>query len=322
MNSVSATLRHRLLAWARLAALLPLLLAPLPARAQDAPAPDLPTYTAWVREAATAARRGDRLGLEDAAARLTATRVVRVGADELPVDNAWLAEELAGPAPRTALIAARLAAIADALSLPPGEAPQDALARLDALMARPPFAEPEELRAPQWWTDFWSWLGRLLESLLRRMPTPAPAQADGGSLWVAALGVTLVAGVLLYLTISLRRSVLRGAQASSGDPEDALTARDAFDQAGELARGGDSRTAVRYLYLAALLWLDERRLLRYDRALTNREYLERARANPELLRRLQPIVSTFDRVWYGHATLSAEELGEYTRQVERLRAEL
>ena len=90
-------------------------------------------------------------------------------------------------------------------------------------------------------------------------------------------------------------------------------------QAGEIARGGDYRAAMRYLYLSALLWLDERDMLRYDRALTNREYLERLRDNAMLRERLRPMVETFDQVWYGHAPLDAQALAAYRAQVEALR---
>jgi hypothetical protein len=297
-----------------------LLLAPHAALAQDNEPPDLPTYTAWVREAAVAARRGDRLGLEQAGARLAAVTAVRVDGGTLPVDNRWLAAELARPAPRTPLIAARLAALADALSLPPSAAPPDAQERLRAILTRPPFARAEP-QTPGWWSDFWSWVGRLIESLLRPVASTPPEVASTAAWVVAAGGGLLLLAVIGYLLLGLRRGVLRGARAAPVDPEAGLTARAAFDQAGDTGRAGDSRGAVRLLYLAALLWLDERSLLRYDRSLTNREHLERVRDNPALRRRLAPIVATFDRVWYGHASLSAEELAQYTKDVERLRSE-
>jgi hypothetical protein len=129
----------------------------------------------------------------------------------------------------------------------------------------------------------------------------------------------LVIGVIVYLLRGLRRGMVADARASDDDPEGNLTAKTALDQAGGLARGGDYRTAVRYLYLSALLWLDERNILRYDRALTNREYLERVRDNPALRARMAPIVETFDRVWYGHLPIDAESFAAYRRQVEELR---
>lgn len=300
--------------------LLLLLLTHAPA-AQPAPPPDLPTYTAWVREAAVAARRGDRLGLENAGGRLAAVTAVRAGDVALPVDNRWLAAELARPAPRMPLVAARLIALADTLAQPPSAAPPDAAARLRAILARPPFARAAP-QMPQWWADFWSWLGRAIEALLRPVASTPPEVATATAWIVAIGGALLLAGVLLYLLLGLRRGVARTARAAPPGPEDGLTARGAFDQAGDLARAGDSRSAVRYLYLAALLWLDERDLLRYDRALTNREYLDRVRDNPALQRRLAPIVATFDRVWYGHAPLSREELAQFTQDIERLRSEL
>ena len=78
---------------------------------------------------------------------------------------------------------------------------------------------------------------------------------------------------------------------------------------------------MRYLYISALLWLDERDILRYDRALTNREYLERVRDNPALRARMAPIVETFDRVWYGHLPIDAESFAAYQQQIEALRRE-
>ena len=104
------------------------------------------------------------------------------------------------------------------------------------------------------------------------------------------------------------------ARAAEDDPAAGLTARTALDQAGEIARGGDYRTAMRYLYISALLWLDERNLLRYDRALTNREYLEHLRDNAALRERLRPVVETFDRVWYGHLPLDADSFAAYRAQ--------
>jgi hypothetical protein len=290
-----------------------------PALAQSPP-PSLDEYASWVREASIAARRGDRIGLEDAGARLVAVSTVRLpdGA-ELPVDNRWLAAELARATPDTRRLGERLAALADALALPASAAPADARERLSDILGRPPF--DREVEPPSWWLDFLNWLGRLIERLLQPVGSISPQAANLTAWAVGALGGLLLLGVLVYLLLGLRRAVVAGARDAASDPEEHLTARSAFDQAGDLARAGDTRTAVRYLYLAALLWLDERKLLRYDRALTNREYLDRTRDNPELQRRLAPIVATFDRVWYGHAPLTDDEYREYVQRVERLRSD-
>jgi hypothetical protein len=138
--------------------------------------------------------------------------------------------------------------------------------------------------------------------------------------FIIGICVLLLLLVFGYLLLSLRRSL--GSEArplATDDPDAGLTATAALQQASGLARGGDYRTAVRYLYLSSLLWLDEQNMLRYDRALTNHEYLERLHDSPELRARLVPIVETFDRVWYGHADLDAESFAAYERQVAALR---
>ena len=292
---------------------------PAPARAQDQP-PDLATYALWLREAQAAAGRGDRLGLEDAAARLIAATSVRLedGATSA-VDNGWLRDALADAEPDLAAIGARLGAILDALAQPRGAAPSDARERLSRILAGPPFSRPENAPPPGWWTAFWSWVGRVLEMLLRPVGRAAAAGGRPVAWAIGIVGLLLLLGVLAYLARGLRRGLVAEASAPSDDPAANLTAKTALDQAGELARGGDYRTAVRYLYLSALLWLDEREILRYDRALTNREYLERVRDNPALRERLAPVVETFDRVWYGHLPIDAETFAAYQRQVERLR---
>jgi hypothetical protein len=275
-------------------------------------------YDTLVREALAAARRGDRIGLEHAAAQLISVRSVSLpGGGTSSVDNAWLQAELDRTPPDLARIAERLGALADALARPAGSAPNDALARLSALLAQPPYARPPESQAWRWLTDFLDWLVRVVEVILRPLGR-ATGMGDTIALLFGLLGLLLLLGVVVYLVRGLRRSVVAEARASEYDPEANLTARQALDQAAGLARSGDYRTAVRYLYIAALLRLDERRLLRYDRALTNREYLERVRDQPELRAALAPIVDVFDRVWYGHDELDSDAFEEYRAQVEQL----
>ena len=292
-----------------------------PTASAQAQPPDLPTYTALVRQAFAAAQRSDRLGLEEVAAQLIATGSVRLPQGQsVPVDNGWLREALKSGDPDLQTIAARLGAILDALAQPDSSAPPDAPARLKQILDNPPFKEPPaNPDAGRWWRDFWDWVGRVLEALLRPIGTTArPASQTIG--WVIlVVGGLLLAGVIGYLLLGLRRNMAAEARAADDDPEAGLTARTALDQAGEVARGGDYRTAMRYLYLSALLWLDERDMLRYDRALTNREYLDRLRDNSALRERLRPVVETFDQVWYGHAPLDAQSFATYRAQVEALR---
>ncbi len=297
-----------------------LFLVPPQAAAQDQP-PDLPAYAGLVRQAFAAAQRSDRLGLEEVAGQLVATHSVRLpGGKSIPVDNSWLGEALKGDDPDLQAISARLGAILDALAQPESSAPPDARERLKQILDNPPFKQPAaDPNAGRWWRDFWEWVGRVLEALLRPVGTAASSSGETLGWVILAIGGLLLAAVIGYLLLGLRRNMAAEARAADDDPEARLTARTALDQAGEIARGGDYRAAMRYLYLSALLWLDERDLLRYDRALTNREYLDRLRDNTALRERLRPVVETFDQVWYGHAPLDAQSFAAYRAQVEALR---
>lgn len=98
-----------------------------------------------------------------------------------------------------------------------------------------------------------------------------------------------------------------------------LTADLALKRAEELSTGGDYRTAVRYLYLSSLLLLEERGLLRYDRSLTNREYLRTITHQPRLTAVLRQVIDVFDRVWYGFQPISKESYEAFARQVDSLK---
>jgi hypothetical protein len=281
---------------------------------------ELPAYAQLLREGQTAAARGDRISLDAAAARIAAVRQVRLpdGA-VLPAENGWLARELERPIPRLDLIAARLGALVEALSAPPPAAPADARARLDGILARPPFADPAAPQEPGWLDRLFDWLARALDGMARPVGEAASgAPGTVGSWALVAAGAALVAAVLAIWLRGLRRALRPAAALAPATPE-ARDEADARQRAAALARGGDYRGAVRLLALGALLWLDERGALRYDANQTNREHLGRLRERPELRRRLAPVVDTAERVWYGGQTLDADGYAAFERQVEGLR---
>lgn len=306
----------------RLIAILLTLLLCLPgAVAAQAQPPTLADYERLLREAQAAAARGDRLDVEQVAPALTAVDAVRLADGRLaPVDNRWLAEALDTADPDLPAVAERLGALVDALAYAGPAAPPDAQQRLADLLARPPFAQERPPREPSFIERFFDWLFDRLAELFE--PVGQVAEATDGTLvsWVlVALGGLLVVAVLMIWLRGLRRTLAADPGALRDEAEERLSAGDALSRANGLAQRGDYRAAVRYLYLSSLLWLDERRLLRYDRTLTNREYLTRLGERPDLRERLAPVVETFDRVWYGDAPLDAERFAAYEQQVARLR---
>lgn len=280
----------------------------------------LAEYAALVREATAAARRSDRVGLEDAATRVLAVQWIRLDAQTtIPVENGWLRTALNSQDPDFTAIAERLGAISDSLALPPGAVPDDAAARLQQILERPPFADPPETPPPSWLIDFFDWLGRLLDWLFSPFGSVAASGSNPMAWVIAAIGLLILLALAIYLIRGIRRGMVKDARTPTHDPEANLTARTAMGQATNLARAGDYRTAVRFLYLSALLWLDERDLIVYDRALTNHEYLDQVRQNPTMHARLAPVIETFDRVWYGHAAIDEQTFETYQRQIDALR---
>jgi hypothetical protein len=115
-------------------------LLPWPVQAQ-AGTPTLEEYTQLMREAFAAAQRNDEIGLREAADRLVAIRSV-IADDEtsLPVNNQWLADELAKKIPNLQAIEERLGAHVEVLTNARTARPEDQ-ERLRAILNAPPFAE-------------------------------------------------------------------------------------------------------------------------------------------------------------------------------------
>jgi len=89
-------------------------------------------------------------------------------------------------------------------------------------------------------------------------------------------------------------------------------------QAEELWQRGEQRDALRTLHRACLVLLDARGLLRLDETRANGEMLRelRRQGNSEVCHALTPIVSIFERSWYGFLDVPGDE---FQRVVESSR---
>lgn len=135
------------------------------------------------------------------------------------------------------------------------------------------------------------------------------------------IAVALIMLALFYFGFRdvFRELVEESSLKEDGEDDEDLTASQAMQNAQKSADSGDHRLAVRYLYLSTLLFLEERGLLRYDRSLTNREYLNRIQNHPAQASTLRNIVDVFDRVWYGYRNIDNDTFQEYVEQVNRLK---
>ncbi|MEM7113341.1 MAG: DUF4129 domain-containing protein [Chloroflexota bacterium] len=274
----------------------------------------------WAELAALRERVANGETLAVAGALKNVTAVFFPDGQIIPVDHQFLIAELkrdeADAEQVLAFFDALLAMRPDAAELGQTAFDGDTLA---FILQQPEFqyeeSEPSSLQ--QWWQElrerFWAFTGRFFPD----PDTPVGRLAQILPTYGGALLLVIVLGLAL-------RSMLSGLVAEANlrmesAEAELLTADSAFARAQELSGRGDYRTAVRYLYLSALLLLEEQGLLRYDRSRTNREYLRSVAHKPELARILREVVEVFDSVWYGYQPLDKAEYDAYVQRVEALK---
>lgn len=191
------------------------------------------------------------------------------------------------------------------------------LSALQSILSRPEFQSESDNFLQRLYQKVMDFLIQLLDKLFphtRQITLPLPTDL------VILLTVLLLGGILAFIFRDVWRNVLP--ETDLGDENlavgEILTASQASQRARQLSSSGDYRQAIRYMYLSALLHLDERGLLRYDRSLTNREYLRQVSNQPGLASHLRPVIEIFDKVWYGFQPVDEETYSQYTGQVETL----
>ena len=188
----------------------------------------------------------------------------------------------------------------------------DSIAELEAILARPEFAEQVEE------VGFWERIWRpILDWFFENFNPNARLLGAWGYL-VAGLFAIGLAVFLWFWIRSLRRQFsAETASPFDNDSDLNLSSSTALQEAQAKASGGDYREAVRYLYLSTLLNLDERDQLKFDRSKTNREYLRQV-SGTAFAATLGSVIDVFDRVWYGFQPIDETTYRRYEQQVKEL----
>ncbi len=164
----------------------------------------------------------------------------------------------------------------------------------------------------------WPILGPIVHVIRRSVGGVAPWRTIG-VVALVVMGILVVVTMVVGPVRAIRRLFGPRIARYAGEAAPAvLTAAELRHEAEELARDRSYRLAVRTLYLAALVRLDERGLLRFERALTNREVLRSAAIHDgaTLSQRLAPLVDRVDRYWYGTELCTLQEYREFARLSE------
>jgi hypothetical protein len=256
-------------------------------------------------------QRLDRVRLEDGRTLQTNTR--------------QLAEELSPVDPSSVRrVSRQLDALDDALRLSPrSRASPRVLAELDSVLRDPRFRQER---------SFWSIIRDWVQSLLLRLlsATIGTSSFNPVVAWVfGALFLALLAVVgFLAGRGALGRMVVDIVAAGPANrPARSAEVRNRVDQE---AAAGDYRSALRYLFLATMLSLQERGVLELRPGLTNHEYLSTLRAAVDTGRdttlrdipSLQRLVEEFDRTWYGHRPFGAADFARCQSLAQQVLADV
>ena len=222
----------------------------------------------------------------------------------------------------------RLETVLAQLELADSDRTADRLAALERVSQR------LDLDRPSLWERFWRWLEDLWDRLTSRRRSSGGAGAGAGAAagqavsTVAGWGIIVVGSLLLALLLSYwLRGLLGGiltdsaARARTAGSDGPATAAEAREQASAQAQGGAYRQAVRSLFLSALLHLRENGLLHHVENQTNREVLASLPPHSPARPHLEPVVETFDRVWYGIREPDEQTFNAYRQAVNALMAE-
>ena len=136
------------------------------------------------------------------------------------------------------------------------------------------------------------------------------------------MGAIALAVVIIFFIRQIRMNLVSEARdaVAATELEQVETERAALARAETAEAASDFRGALRFLYLSAILHLQERGVLPYDKSLTNREYLYQAQADIDLHTALGPAITVFDEVWYGHKPCDAETVASYRDLLEKVYA--
>ena len=127
------------------------------------------------------------------------------------------------------------------------------------------------------------------------------------------LGIIALAAAVVFFGRKIRGNFIIEAQDETPELslETVAIEKVALAHAETAEAASDFRHALRFLYLSAILHLQERGRLTHDKSLTNWEYLRALQSDVALQRALLPAIQVFDEVWYGCQPCDAETVANY-----------
>jgi hypothetical protein len=192
-----------------------------------------------------------------------------------------------------------------------------------------------------WLTPVWEWIKKALEWIIDRLSPGSRKMDPIDSSPVnpaRVLMYSLIALVSCLLVVQLWKTVKRRNRRNTSGTEEAavqvpniedektcadeLPADSWLDLARDLIARGDTRLALRALYLASLSHLAGLHLITISKSKSNRDYkcelFRNAHAMPEILSSFSENVMIFDRSWYGMYEVTGDVLRMFQKNQERI----
>lgn len=137
---------------------------------------------------------------------------------------------------------------------------------------------------------------------LKKILEPNPELSFNLDYIILPIAIIAIGIVVLYFVRQIRMNYIFEARNEETDPHDdnVDTEKSALARAETAVEANDFRGALRFLYISAILHLQERGILPYDKSITNREYLSLSHSELDLQETLAPVITVFDEVWYGY----------------------
>lgn len=196
---------------------------------------------------------------------------------------------------------------------PPHPADDQVQAKIDEILARPEYrAQSNEL-------------ARFIADLLRRLFGSLSDLSDTSPVlfWLlVAVLLAVLCTLLGHMFWTVKRVLLLSCHRPADDEQDAARRRrlsaDCQDEALRRAQAGDFTEAIRYLFLALVYRFDERGQVNFQKAYTNREYLELFDDRPPVRDQLRVFVDALDDHWYGQQPALREQYEQCAALFARL----
>lgn len=201
------------------------------------------------------------------------------------------------------------------------------------ILASPLYPDRGVAHEANWLGNAASTVGDWIRELLRRLfGGLAGAAGEGIQVdWLVPVAWALLglgtACLLVFAFLQFRWKAERKRRKAGGlleEDEPERTLDEWLELSHSLESEGRHREAVRCLYIASLLRLDEANVMRFIRSQTNWEHLARFEASPRRPQNLdlRPLTRSFDLVWYGYRPTGPHEVGQFRLAYETLCATL